>query len=173
MSGPILGMNAVIYNVSSAAKRNGNTLASYTYGTKFRNVTNVTLNQSSGTADVTTRSNSGYRAQIATLKEITAEFEMIVDSSDPDYQAVANAYYNDDNLCLAILSRQHHVSTGQNDTAYNGAGPVADWAVTGFNRTEPLEDAIKLNVTLVSKNLYVYDNGKTGENANATRTAAG
>ena len=44
---------------------------------ELTNVKDVNLSLDAGEADVTTRANSGWRATAATLKEASAEFEMV------------------------------------------------------------------------------------------------
>ena len=61
IEGVYLGMNAKLY----------------VEGNEFKNVKDVTLNFSRATADVTTRRNDGWRANVGTLREATASFQMI------------------------------------------------------------------------------------------------
>ena len=65
----LLGMNAKTYQGPAGAD-----LASLT---EMDNVRDVTLNLEAGEADVTTRGNQGWRATAPTLRECTAEFEML------------------------------------------------------------------------------------------------
>lgn len=45
--------------------------------TKVNNVRDVTLNLEAGEADITTRGNSGWRANAPPLRECTVEFQMV------------------------------------------------------------------------------------------------
>ena len=65
----LLGMNAKIYQGPA-----GSELSSLT---EMGNVKDVTLTLEAGEADVTTRANQGWRATAPTLRECTAEFEML------------------------------------------------------------------------------------------------
>ena len=73
----LLGMNAKIYQGPS-----GTDLASLT---EMSNVKDVTLNLEAGEADVTTRANQGWRATAPTLRECTAEFEMLWKPGEPGF----------------------------------------------------------------------------------------
>jgi predicted secreted protein len=102
---------------------------------ELTNVTDVTLTLDAGEADVTSRDNDGFRATIGGLKECSIEFEMLYLPNDPGFQAIKNAWLNSDQIHLAAL------------TGTGGEGPVGDFSITGFSRSEPLEEAIKYSVT--------------------------
>jgi len=104
--------------------------------TELRNAKDVTLNLEKGEADVTTRGNEGWRATVGTLKEGSVEFEMLWDTADAGFNAIQQAYFNDTPLAFAILDGE------------NGHGLDADFAVMNFSRTEALEEAMKVNVTI-------------------------
>ena len=103
--------------------------------TELGNVKNVTLNLETGEADVTTRANQGWRATVATLKDGSVEFEMVWDTEDAGFAAIKNAYFNNTAIALAILDGE------------NGSGLDADFSITNFSRSEPLEEAITVSVT--------------------------
>jgi len=103
--------------------------------TELDNVSDVTLTLDAAEADVTTRSNKGFRATVAGLKECTIEFTMMYKPGDAGFKAIREAWNSGDTVHLAAL------------TSANGEGPVGDFSVTGFKRSEPLEDAIKYDVT--------------------------
>ena len=127
----LLGMNAKIYQgVAGAAL---NTL------TEMGNVKDVTLNLEAGEVDVTTRANLGWRATAPTLRECTAEFEMLWKPGDAGFDAVKTAFLTSGALRLAVL-------TG--DSAVSGTeGPLGDFSITNFSRNEPLEEGVTVNVT--------------------------
>jgi len=131
MADYLLGMNAKIYY--------GDADGELSALTELTNARDVTLNLSTGKADVTTRANSGWRATAATLKECTVEFEMVWKSGDEGFSAVKDAFLAATEIRLAVL-------TGDKDTA-GSEGVLANFTITGFNRTEPLEDAVKVAVT--------------------------
>jgi len=103
---------------------------------ELRNAKDVTLNLEKGEADVTTRGNEGWRATVGTLKEGSVEFEMLWDTADPGFNAIQQAYFNDTPLAFAILDGE------------NGHGLDADFAVMNFSRTEALEEAMAVSVTI-------------------------
>jgi TP901-1 family phage major tail protein len=127
----VLGMNAKIYQGTA-----GDALATLT---EMGNVRDVTLNLEAGEADITTRANSGWRATAPTLRECTAEFEMVWNPGDAGFDAVKNAFLTSSTLELAILDQ---------DKATTGAqGPKGSFSITSFSRNEALEEAITVSVT--------------------------
>ena len=123
----LLGMNAKIYQGAA-----GGALATLT---EMANVKDVTLTLEAGEADVTTRANAGWRATAPTLRECTAEFEMVWDPTDAGFTAIKNAFLTAGMVALKILDK-----TG-------GQGPDGDFAITSFSRNEALEEAITVSVT--------------------------
>ena len=108
--------------------------AGATAATEMKDVKDVTLNMETGEADVTTRAAEGWRLTAATLKEASVEFEMIWDTADSGFNAIQKAYFGNSALSL-------FVSDGE------GNGLDADFVVTSFSRSEPLEEALKVSVT--------------------------
>ena len=102
---------------------------------ELSNVTDVTITLDASEADVTTRDNDGFRATIGGLKECTIEFDMLYLPKDAGFKAIKNAWLQSEQIHLAAL------------TSEKGEGPVGDFAITGFSRSEPLEEAIKYSVT--------------------------
>lgn len=121
----VLGMNCKAYYGTAGS----------TASNELTNVRDVTLNLETAEADVTTRGNSGWRAMTATLKEGTAEFEMVWDTSDAGFTAVKDAWLNSTSIALAFLD------------GAGGSGLDADFSITNFSREEPLEEAVKVSVT--------------------------
>ena len=127
----ILGMNAKIYQGAAGAALGALT--------EMSNVRDVTLNLEAGEADITTRANSGWRATAPTLREYTAEFEMVWKPGDAGFNAVKTAFLTSATLELAILYQ---------DKATAGAqGPKGSFSITSFSRNEALEEAITVSVT--------------------------
>jgi hypothetical protein len=108
--------------------------AGATASTEMTNVKDVTLSMETGEADVTTRAAEGWRLTAATLKEASVEFEMVWDPSDGGFAAIKEAYFKAEPLAL-------FVSDGNNN------GLDADFVVTSFSRSEPLEEALTVSVT--------------------------
>ena len=127
----ILGMNAKIYQGAAGAALGALT--------EMGNVRDVTLNLEAGEADITTRANSGWRATAPTLRECTAEFEMVWKPADAGFNAVKTAFLTSATLELAILDQ---------DKATAGAqGPKGSFSITSFSRNEAMEEAITVSVT--------------------------
>ena len=109
------------------------------YGTpgwnEITNVKDLTLTLEAGEADVTTRGNNGWKATVATLKDASIEFEMVWDTADAGFTAIKNAY-----LTNAPIGFQVRDGVG-------GQGLQADFMITQFSRSEPLEEAISVSVT--------------------------
>jgi len=127
----ILGMNAKIYQGPT-----GTDLASLT---EMSNVKDVTLNLEAGEADVTTRANQGWRATAPTLRECSAEFEMLWKPGDAGFDAIKTAFLTSATLALAVL-------TGEKATS-GTEGPRGDFSITNFSRNEALEEGVTVSVT--------------------------
>lgn len=121
-----LGMECKLYFGAAGA----------TATTELTNVKDVTLNLETGEADVTTRGNQGWRATVATLKSGSVEFEMVWDTGNAGFSALKDAYFGNTPIALAILDGE------------NGEGLDADFSVTNFSRSEPLEEAVTVSVTV-------------------------
>lgn len=102
---------------------------------EMENVKDVTLNIESGEADITTRKAQGWRMSVATLKEASLEFEMNYDTEDDDFQALSTAFFAKTPLAFFVT-----------DGAGNGLD--ADFSITNFNISQPLEEAMTVSVTL-------------------------
>jgi predicted secreted protein len=110
------------------------------------NVSNLTLNLSHATADVTTRAHAGWRTQVATLKEATIEFDMLdvamLDvAGDPSVAQIRQAFFNRSQLHVLCLN-------GPRDEA-GSWGIKSLVEVTRFNRAEQMGQAIVISVTFV------------------------
>ena len=108
--------------------------------TELTNVRDVTLNLEKSEADVTTRANNGWRAIAALLKDGSVEWEMVWDSDDAGFTAIKDAYFNGTLIGLAIMDGVI--------TTPGSQGLQANFEVMNFSRSEPLEDALKVNVTV-------------------------
>jgi hypothetical protein len=108
--------------------------------TEIGNVKDVTLNLQKAEADVTTRGNNGWKATVGTLKDGSVEFNMIWDTTDAAFNAFQEAYFDNTVIGVAVMD---------GDIETNGSqGLWADMMVTDFTRSEPLEDAITVKVTV-------------------------
>ena len=134
----LLGMNAKIYQGTA-----GGELATLS---EMANVKDVTLSLEAGEADVTTRANQGWRATAPTLRECTAEFEMLWKPGDAGFDAVKTAFLTSGTIRLAVLTGEKAASGTE--------GPLGDFSITNFSRSEPLEEGVTVSVTA---KLAVFD----------------
>jgi hypothetical protein len=132
----LLGMNAKIYQGATAA--DPSTLDPSTL-TEMGNVKDVTLSLEAGEADITTRANSGWRATAPTLRECSCEFEMVWKPGDTGFEAIKAAFLSAGTVALAVLTGAHNESGAE--------GPVGNWSITNFSRSEALEEAVTVSVT--------------------------
>ena len=122
--GAVLGLNAKLFRGEAGAQG----------ADEVKNVKDLTLSLESGEADVTTRATEGWRASVATLKEASLEFGILYDTEDDDYNAFADAYFNNTPLALFV-------------TDGAGTGLDADWTISSFSIEQPLEEALTVSVT--------------------------
>ena len=145
IEGVYLGMNAVMY----------------VEGEVFQNVKDVTLNFSRATADVTTRRNDGWRANVGTLREATASFQMIKFKGDTDAKTILDNFLSNTGSLLGAAFLDASTDEG-------GEGIVGEWSVTSCNRGEALEDAVTYDVELSLVQAYGWAAPATG--ASKTRS---
>jgi hypothetical protein len=134
-----LGMDAALYftaAIFTAADEAAVTAASRT---ELTNVKDLTANLETGEADVTTRANNGWRATAATLKEMTLEWEMQWKPGDAGFEAIKDAWLNNDEIGLVALDQDYSVAGAQ--------GPTGNFTITNFSKSEPLEEAQTVSVT--------------------------
>lgn len=99
-------------------------------GAEVKNVQDVTVTLSAGEADITTRGNKGWRQTVPTLRECTIEFTMLYLPSDGTFAALHAAFESGDTVDVSV------------------EGISGKFGVTNFSYEQPLEDAVKVNVTL-------------------------
>lgn len=128
-----LGMNGKLYYCAAG-------IGGVPVWTELGNVRNLTLNLSKGEADVTTRGNNGWRANVGTLKEGSIEFEMVWDPADEGFAAIFDGWLNDTVLGFAVMD-------GDIETA-GTQGLWADCSVINCTRQEGLEEAMLASITI-------------------------
>ena len=134
----IMGKDAKIYQGAAEAE--------LSVLTEMSNVKDVTLTLEAGEADVSTRANAGWRATAATLRECSAEFEMVWKPGDAGFDAIKTAFLTGGTIELAVLDQAREATGAQ--------GPKGSFAITSFTRNEALEEAIKVSV---KAKLSVFD----------------
>lgn len=126
-----LGLNAKLY-------RNTGTHGTPVWN-EVANVKDLTLNLEKAEADVTTRGNNGWRATVGTLKDASIEFQMVDDDADDDFAAFSAAFFGNTSVEVLVLNGGiSEVSEGLRATVQ----------VLNFSRSEPLEEAVMVDVTL-------------------------
>lgn len=128
----VLGMNAKAYHNTGS------------YGTptwdEMPNVRDVEINGEAAEADLTTRGGGGWRQRAATIRDGQVEFSSIWDTADTDLMAVKDAWKAGTLIDMAFMD---------GDIATSGSqGMRAEMAVTQFTRSEGLEDALTVNVSV-------------------------
>jgi len=108
--------------------------------TEIDNVKDLTLNLETGEADITTRANNGWRATAATLKDGSIEFEMLWKPGDAAFEAVKDAWLASAEIAFMALDG------AEDDSGREGF--ASNFTVTNFSRSEPLEEAITVSVTI-------------------------
>ena len=129
-----LGLDAKLWIASTTTAQGEGTYAEVT------NARSVSLSLESAEADVTTRGNAGWRANLPTLKDATIEFEMIYDTTDANFAKIQEAFLDGDDLWVKALDG--------GTTHENGEGLKALCRVTTFSINQALEEAITVSVTL-------------------------
>jgi hypothetical protein len=128
----VLGMNAGLYQGPAETTDPAAMV-------EVDNVRDVTLNLEAGEADITTRGNSGWRATAPTLRECNVEFQMVWKPGDPVFESIKSAFLTAGTVALAVLDQKRTVVGAQ--------GPLGDFAITNFSRSEALEEAVVADVT--------------------------
>ena len=130
---------ALVLGLDAKAYRNTATWALPTWD-EITNIKDVTINLEAGDADVTTRGGGGFRQSVATLKDGSVDFQMVWDTSDSDFTALKDAFFNNTSIELSFMD-------GAIGTA-GSQGLHADFSVTNFSRSEALEEALMVDVTV-------------------------
>jgi hypothetical protein len=128
----VLGQDAKLY-------RNTGTYASPTWNL-VGNVKDLTFNLEKATADVTTRGNNGWRAEVATLKTASIEFGMVWAPGDEDFTAMKDSFLNNTTVDMLVLDGL--VAT------VGSQGLRAEMMVEKFSRSENLEEALMVSVSM-------------------------
>lgn len=119
-----LGLNCQLYRGEAGS----------TASILMENVKDVTLNLSTGVADITTRRSRGWRVNVATLKEGSVETSMLYDPNDEDFAFVLDAFLNNKPIALFVTDGE-------------GNGLDADFVVTNAGQNQALEAGVEVPVT--------------------------
>jgi len=99
---------AVVAGLNCKLYRNTGTYGSPTWN-EIVNVRDVTLNQTSDSADASKRA-SAFKINVATLKDLSCNFEMVYVSGDDDWTTLKTAYYGSTVIEFAVLNGGSAVS---------------------------------------------------------------
>jgi hypothetical protein len=108
--------------------------------TEMDNVKDVTQNGSTGEADISTRANNGFKATAPTLKDASIDFDMGWKPADPAFAAIQAAWAGREEIAIAAMDGDIAVVGSQ--------GLAGNFVVTNFSRSEPLNEAVTVKVTL-------------------------
>lgn len=106
--------------------------------TEVSNVKDLTSNREKDTTDITTRANSGWRAKVGTLKDLSIDFQMLRKSGDDAFDAFEDAYFDNSEVELMVLTEDVSVS--------GSTGIKSTFIITSFTQPEGLEDALMVSV---------------------------
>lgn len=103
-------------------------------------ISGASIDLKKGQADATSRSNNGWKAYLATLKEGGVSLDLIWNTEDASFDALFDSFLNDTVIEFAIMD---------DDITNSGAeGLRAHMMVFEFPRDEPLEDTVKSGVKI-------------------------
>ena len=80
------------------------------------------------------------RQAVATLKDGSVDFQMVWDTSDDGFTAFKNAFFNNTSIECSFMDGLIATTGSQ--------GLHADFSVTNFSRSEALEEALMVDVSL-------------------------
>lgn len=106
----------------------------------INNVKDVTRGLEKAMADASVRGSS-FRQKVGTLKDLSLDFQMVYDQTDPDLAAFEVAFYDDTNIPMASLD-------GPIGTV-GSAGIRFIAQVAKFEQDEALENVGLVNISLV------------------------
>lgn len=112
----------------------------YTGGGSFVELANVKdndLKMISERADVSTRGNAGFKAEVGAQKTLELSFQMVWDTADTGFTTLRDAFLNNTLLGFKCLD------------AAAGTGIQFDGMVVEFSRSEPLTEAQMASVVVV------------------------
>ena len=111
---------------------------------EIENCRDLTFSGDTAEADVSVRGGGGWRQQLATLRDAEVSFEMVYDTDDTDFTSLRDNWSANTVFGLAILD---------GDSATSGTkGIWMDCSITGWEESQELEEAAKVQVTC--KNAY-------------------
>jgi hypothetical protein len=144
----LLGKNAKLYRLTTGSRASWGTVNSSGFASGAApsnldvvgNVRDLDMPMTKTLADVTTRDNDGWVAQVGTLKNGDVTFQMMYKPGDTNFMALWSAFLSDAAVAMAVLD---------GDKATSGTrGFWADFVVSAFGKTENLVEGQQVDVTL-------------------------
>jgi hypothetical protein len=143
-----LGLNARLYYLLTGTRATWGTIdtdgmyagAAPASLSPITRVRDVTIGIEKGDADVSTRDNDGWRANLGTLKDGSLEFEIVWDPPQLSHTALLKSLLLNTTIAVAALDGDKATVATQ--------GLWADMEVTNFSKMEELEEGQKISVTL-------------------------
>jgi hypothetical protein len=111
-------------------------------------IRDATTNQEVGEADSSTRGTGGYKATESTLKDASIDLEIKWVSANAGMEALRDAYNNTTAIAMAFMDGAIATSGNQ--------GLTANFAVTSFSRSEPLEGIVTVAITLKPSSVIAW-----------------
>lgn len=133
----VLGLNAKAYINLSGTWEN----PVWTLVPNFRD---ITTNLETGEADVTDRGGGGWRLTAPTLFDGTVEGDMLWNPGDAVFEAIKDAFFARSTVDMVFLDGLI--------TEAGNEGLRADYSITNFTRTEPLEEALAVTTSFKPSN---------------------
>ena len=157
----VLGLNAVIYYLPPA---NVGTPGDGTYqptaATNFASdlatlkqnpvciVQDVTLNLEAAQADTSTRCTKGWRTQVPTLRNGSADTSFLWKPDDSVFETFLACFLANSTIALALLDGAVESGPGSGvSTGDKVQGLYADYTVDNFTRNEGLEEALTADIS--------------------------
>jgi len=135
-----LGMNAKLYLANAPLDGPDPEDVEAATWSEYGNARDVTINLETATADVTTRANNGWRQTVGTLKDGTIEFEALWQTGDALFELIKDAFLQNTEIGVMALDGARTVDGSQ--------GIAGNFSVTSFVKSEALEEAQSVSVTL-------------------------
>lgn len=104
---------------------------------EFTNVKDVSLPLTKNEADITTRSNNGWRAKRPVLKDTTIDWQMVYDALSSNCATIHNAYLDDTKLRIRVED-----DTGA--TLFDADCYIKDYKVTQAAEAASMVDVVAL-----------------------------
>jgi hypothetical protein len=129
-----LGKDAVAYyHATPTTALSGMTLI-------LSGVRDVQLSIGAGSAKTTTRASGGWETELPTLRTLSVSLKIPLDPTDAGYIQLATSFLAGSTFAAAFLT--------DTKATVGAEGPVGDFGVTKFDRNEPIDGEVEVDVEL-------------------------